>query len=171
MAVKSKFVQYYVEGDDEKKLVDVLKTELGVIKPGKVQKLNVVEQEITDVRLRTFKRGTMVVLVFDTDTGNVDILKKNIKALESCPAVSEVVLIPQVANLEAELVRSCNIRRIEELLNSRSRGDFKRDLISVTNLGKKLQEHQFDMNLFWGGRPASPYQSIENQAAKVKLLK
>ena len=28
MAVKSKFVQYYVEGDDEKKLVDVLKTDL-----------------------------------------------------------------------------------------------------------------------------------------------
>lgn len=171
MAVKSKFVQYYVEGDDEKKLVDVLKTDLGFIKSGKVQKLNVVEQEITDVRLRTLKRGTMVVLVFDTDTGNVDILKKNIKTLEACPSVSEVVLIPQVANLEAELVRSCNIRKIEELLNSRSKGDFKRDLISVTNLGKKLQEHQFDMNLFWSGRPASPYQNIENQAAKVKLLK
>ena len=81
------------------------------------------------------------------------------------------MLIPQVANREAELVRSCNIRRIEELLNSRSKGDFKRDLISITNLGKKLQEHQFDMNLFWNGRPVSPYQDIENQAAKVKLVK
>lgn len=168
--MKSKFVQYYVEGDDEKKLVDVLKTDLRLIKPGKVQKLNVVEQEITDVRLRTLKHGTMVVLVFDTDTGNVEILKKNIRTLEECPSVSEVVLIPQVTNLEAELVRSCNIRRIEELLNSRSRGDFKRDLISVTNLGNKLKEHQFDMKIFWSGHPAAPYQDIENQAAKVKLL-
>ena len=74
--MKSKYVQYYVEGDDEKKLVDVLKTDLRLIKPGKVQKLNVVEQEITDIRLRTLKQGTMVVLVFDTDTGNVEILKR-----------------------------------------------------------------------------------------------
>ena len=78
--MKSKFVQYYVEGEDEEKLVNVLKTQLGLIRPGKVQKLNVVEQEITNIRLRTLKQGTMVVLVFDTDTGNVDILKKNIKA-------------------------------------------------------------------------------------------
>ena len=169
--MKSKFVQYYVEGDDEKKLVDVLKTDLGAIKPGKVQKLNVVEQEISDVRLRTLKRGTMVVLVFDTDTGNVDILKKNIKTLEAYPSVSEVVLVPQVANLEAELVRSCNIKKIEELLNSRSRGDFKRDLISVTNLGQKLREHQFNINLFWSSKPTPPYQDIENQGAKVKLVK
>lgn len=169
--MKSKFVQYYVEGDDEKKLIDVLKTDLGVLKPGKVQKLNVVEQEITEVRLRTLKQSTMVVLVFDTDTGNVDILKKNIKTLEACSSVSEVVLIPQVTNLEAELVNSCNIRKIEELLNSRSKGDFKRDLINVTNLGKKLTEHQFDIKIFWSGDPASPYQDIENQAAKVKLLK
>lgn len=169
--MKSKFVQYYVEGDDEKKLVDVLKTDLRLIKSGKVQKLNVVEQKVTDVRLRTLKRDTMVILVFDTDTGNVDILKKNIKTFEACLSVSEVVLIPQVANLEDELIRSCNIRRIEELLNSRSKGDFKRDLISVTNLGKKLLEHQLDMNLFWNRRPTSPYQDIENQAAKVKFAK
>lgn len=169
--MKSKFVQYYVEGDDEKKIIDVLKTDLGVIRPGKVQKLNVVEQEITDIRLRTLNRATMVVLVFDTDTGNVDMLKKNIKILEECPSVSEIVLIPQVANLEEELVHSCNIRKIEELLNSKSRGHFKRDLIGVTNLGKKLREHQFDIKLFWNRRPTSPYQDIENQAAKVKLVK
>ena len=38
LALKSKYVLYYVEGDDEKKLLDILKTDLGVIKPGKVQK-------------------------------------------------------------------------------------------------------------------------------------
>lgn len=169
--MKSKYVQYYVEGDDEKKLVDVLKTDLRLIKPGKVQKLNVVEQEITDIRLRTLKQGTMVVLVFDTDTGNVEILKRNIKKLEACPLVSEIVLIPQVANLEAELVRSCDIKRVEELLNSKSKGEFKSDLIRITNLAQKLQEHQFNINLFWNSTPAQPYHDIVNQAAKVKLTK
>ena len=169
--MKSKFVQYYVEGEDEEKLLNVLKTRLGVIKPGKVQRLNVLTQEITEMRLRTLSRSTMVVLVFDTDAGNVDILKKNIRILKACPSVSEVVLVPQTPNLEGELIRSCNIRRIEELLNSKSRREFKSDLIHVSNLEKKLQEHQFNINVFWSGRPMAPFHEIENQAGKVKLNK
>ncbi len=168
--MKSKYVQYYVEGEDEKKLIDTLKTRLRVIRPGKVQKLNVVSQEITDMRLRALAPGTMVVLVFDTDAGNPDTLKKNIKRMEACAAVSEIVLIPQVSNLEGELLRSCSIRKIEELLNSKSRKEFKSDFIHVTNLDKKLLEHQFNINLFWCGTPAPPYQDIENQAAKIKLV-
>ena len=169
--MKSKYVLYYVEGDDEKKLLDILKTDLGVIKPGKVQKLNVVAQEITEARLRTLSRDTMIVLVFDTDAGNVNILKNNIGTLEKCKAVSEIVLVPQVPNLEGELVRSCNIRNIKDLLSSKTSGEFKSDIIHVSNLAKKLQEHQFDIQVFWSGRPREPYQDIENQAAKVKLIK
>lgn len=168
--MKSKYVLYYVEGDDEKKLLDILKTDLGAIKPGKVQKLNVVAQEITEARLRTLSRDTMVVLVFDTDAGNVNILKNNIRTLEKCKAVSEIVLVPQVPNLEGELVRSCNIKNIKDLLNSKTSGEFKSDIIHVSNLAKKLQEHQFDIQIFWSGRAGEPYQDIENQAAKVKLI-
>ena len=169
--MKSRYVQYYVEGEDEKKVIDTLKTKLAVIRPGKVQKLNAVTQEITDMRLRTIASGTIVVLVFDTDAGNPDILQKNIKLLKACKSVSEVVLIPQVPNLEGELIRSCNIRKIEELLDSKSNREFKSDLIRVTNLDKKLQEHQFNITLFWCGIPTPPYQNIENQSKKIKLVK
>ena len=41
--MKNISIQYYVEGEDEKKLVSVLKSNMGVIKPGKVQKLNVLQ--------------------------------------------------------------------------------------------------------------------------------
>lgn len=82
--------------------------------------------------LRPLTADTMVVLVFDTDAGSVDILKKNVKKLAACRSVSEVVLIPQVPNLEGELVRSCNIKDIRELLNSQSRTKFKRDIIHVS---------------------------------------
>lgn len=166
--MKSRYIQYYVEGETEKKLLSVLKTQLRCIKPGTIQTLNAVTQKITDTRLRPLARGTMVVLVFDTDRGDVNILKENIKILEEYPSVSEVVLIPQVPNLERELLLSCNIRKIEDLLGSKSRKDFKRDLIHVSNLNKKLRERQFDINRFWCGRPAAPYQDIENQAAKIK---
>lgn len=169
--VKSKYVQYYVEGQDEEKLINVLKTQLGLIIPGKVQRLNVVEQGINNVRLRALSAGTMVILVFDTDTGKIDILKKNIEVLRACKSVTDIVLIPQVPNLEGELVRSCNIRKIEELLKSKSKTEFKSDLIRVSNLAQKLQEHQFDIRLFWSSKAPAPYQELENQADMVKLLK
>lgn len=168
--MKSKYVQYYVEGEDEKHLIDVLKSKLKIIRPGKVQKLNVIEQEITNLHLRTFKPDTMVVLVFDTDTGNAQTLRKNLQRLEKCPSVSEIITIPQVSNLEDELVRSCDIRTAPELLGSKSIRDFKRDFIRVSNLDQKLLEHNFDIHLLWTGTPLPPYQNIVNQSRSIKLI-
>ena len=167
--MKNQYILYYVEGEDECKLIEVLKSKLGVIKPGKVQKINVTEQKITYARLRTIKRNTMVVLIFDTDTNKIDILKENLKILESCSSVSEIVTIPQFHNLEEELVRSCNIRNITELLNSKSRTEFKNDFIRVSNLDKKLKDHAFDMSALWSKTPEHPYDDIPNKAARIKL--
>jgi len=167
--VKTKYIQYYVEGPDDKKVIDTLKTKMRLVKPGKVDVLNVVTERITDLRLRNLSPGTMVVLVFDVDAGSRDILNANIQKLENCQAVTEVVTIPQVPKLEIELVRSCDIRQIKELLNSRSNDDFKRDVMRVTNLDTKLREHQFDIDHFWSATPTPPYQDIPNQAAKVKI--
>lgn len=166
----SKYVQYYVEGEDEKKLINVLKTDLGVIQSGKVQKLNVVECEIPNSRLTALKYETIVVLVFDTDTGHVDILNKNIKKLEECPAVSEIVTIPQVQNLEQELVRSCNIKRAVDLLGSKSEKEFKSDFVRVTNLARKLKDHQFDIKKLWSESPPHPYHNIDNKSERIKRI-
>lgn len=167
--MKTKYIQYYVEGPDDKKVIDTLKTKMRLVKPGKVDVLNVVTERITDLRLRNLSPGTMVVLVFDVDAGSRDILNANIQKLENCQAVTEVITIPQVPKLEIELVRSCDIRQIKELLNSRSNDDFKRDVMRVTNLDAKLREHQFNMDYFWSATPTEPYQDIPNEAARVKL--
>jgi len=167
--MRTKYVQYYVEGDDEEKLVNVLKNELRVIRPGKVQKMNVVQNEFTEMRLRPLLPGTMVVLIFDVDAGNIETLQKNTKMLEKYPRISEVVTIPQVRNLEEELIRSCGLKNITELLNSKSRSEFKSDIIKVSNLARKLQEHGFDINKLWIGRATSPYEGIPNQSDKVKI--
>ena len=76
-----KYYQYYVEGQDEEKIIQVLKTELQLIAPGKVEKFNVVSEKFTELRIMPLKMGTIVVLVFDTDAGNIDTLKENIKFL------------------------------------------------------------------------------------------
>ena len=96
--MKNTNILYFVEGEDEKKLVNVLKAELKLIKAGKVQVLNVVEEIITDAMLRPLKKDTTVVLVFDTDTRNVGILNYNILRLKECNAVSKIITIPQVAS-------------------------------------------------------------------------
>lgn len=168
--MKNVNVHYFVEGEDEKKLINTLKNQLGVIESGKVQKLNVIENKISDNILMTLKRNTIVVLVFDTDTKKSDILNSNIKKLNACNFVSKVLTIPQVYNLEDELVRSCKIKEITELLNSRSRKDFKSDLIHVTNLDSKLKEHSFDINLFWSQQPDVPYQNISNDSELIKNI-
>ena len=167
--MRTKYVQYYVEGEDEEKLVNVLKNELRVIKPGKVQKMNVVQNEFSEMRLRPLLPGTMVVLIFDVDAGNLETLQKNMKILEQYPRISEVVTIPQVQKIEDELIRSCDIKNITELLNSKSRSEFKSDIIKVSNLARKLQEHGFDIRKFWIGRATPPYEGIPNQSNKVKI--
>lgn len=68
--------QYYVEGQNEEKLISVLKTEMELVCPGKIDVLNVVQEELTTVRLMQLKPQTTVILVFDTDVGNIDILKR-----------------------------------------------------------------------------------------------
>ncbi len=169
--MKPKYVQYYVEGDDELKLINTLKKDLAVILPGKVHKLNVVERIIPDARLMTIPPQTIVVLVFDTDTNQVNILNRNIEKLNKCSYVSKVVTIPQINNLEDELICSCDIRQIKDLLGSKSNSEFKSDLIRVTNLANKLLAHHFDIKKFWNGTPKSPYQDIENLSHCVKLKK
>ncbi len=161
-------IRYFVEGDDEKKLVNTLKNDLKVIVSGKVQILNVIQNIISDMIIRTFKPGTIVVLIFDTDTNSVDILNKNIAKLKKQCNVSKVITIPQVNNLEDELLYSCNIREITELLNSRSVSNFKSDLIHITNLDVKLRQHAFNINRIWSKNPQPPYDNIINEAYKIK---
>ncbi len=165
---KSQYYQYFVEGEDEKKLVNTLKSDLELILPGKVQVFNVAQDMLTKLRIGNLKTGTKVVLIFDTDAGNLSVLKDNIAFLNKASAVSEVITIPQVYNLEDELIRACNIKQIKELLGSKSAKEYKHDLIKAKNLAQKLKDHQFDLEKFWCSRDDNIYKEIENRANKIK---
>lgn len=49
---KSRYYHYFVEGEDEEKLLKVLKTDLQLIAPGKVQRFNVIQEKLTKLRLK-----------------------------------------------------------------------------------------------------------------------
>lgn len=165
---QDEYYQYFVEGEDEEKLVKVLKTDMQLIAPGKVSCFNVVEKKFTGARLMNLRSGTNVVLVFDTDTGNETILRENIRILEKCAAVKAVICIPQVKNLEEELVYSCRIKQIRELTNSRTNGEFKRDLLRESSLAQKLENKGFHFERFWSRNPCIGYEGIQNEAYKIR---
>ena len=164
----TKYYQYFVEGEDEKKIINTLKSDMGLIQAGKVQVVNCVQEKLTPLRLMSLKDGTAVVLVFDTDAGNLTVLKENIKLLQTQRNISEVICVLQVKNLEDELVRSCNIKQIKYLLGVGSNKEYKGALIKEKNLSKKLGEHEFDISKFWSSHDDGIYKTILNEAGKIK---
>ena len=167
----NKNFHYFVEGEDEKKLLSVLKTDMQLILPGKIEHFNIIQEKITKPRLMTIKSGTTIVLVFDTDVGDSKILNENIRFLEKQSTIKKVLCITQVKNLEDEFKRSCNIKQIKELTGSKSNKDFKADLIKEKNLSKKLSAKNFNFKKFWNTVPTGNFQSIHNDASKIKKHK
>lgn len=168
--MKSKgFYHYYVEGPDDEKIVNTLKTELQLIIPGKVERFNVVQNKLTKNRMMALKGQTTVILVFDVDAGNPEILRQNINfLLKQTKLVKRVICITQVMNLEEELVRSCKIHSVLEITKSKSQKDYKHDLLHIANLDKRLRECGFDITKFWAKQPDNQYRDITNRAEEIK---
>lgn len=164
----NKYYHYYVEGEDDKKIVNTLKTDFQIIESGKVDVFNVVQNLINKNRLRVLRPNTTVVLVFDTDTGSAEILKQNIEFLEKQQSIKKVICIPQVNNLEDELVRSCAIKSIKQLTNSESLAEFKSDFLKINNLQDKLKEKEFDFTRFWSSTPSGVFKGIPNNSEEVR---
>lgn len=120
--------------------------------------------------ISTYEEGTIVVLVFDTDTGKKNTLLKNIRFLQKDSNVKQVLCIMQVKNLEDEFLRSCAISQIRELTGSKSNSDYKRDLLRQSNLADKLKKHQFQFEKFWNSSD-KVYESICNDSAQIKIKK
>ena len=162
--------QYYVEGDNEKKLINTLKQELKCIQAGKVDIFNPVQERFNNTRLIPLRTGTMVVLVYDTDTDSVGILKDNIYFLKKQSVIKDVICIPQVRRLEDELVRACNIKNVLELTKSSSEKDFKRDFNKCTNLDDILKNADFDMGKMWNQMPQNDFVAFGNDSQRIKLI-
>ena len=163
------YYHYYVEGQDEKKLIDTLKTRLRLIRAGKVQVFNVVQNKINQTRLMGLQRNTCVVLVFDTDHGTPSLLQENIRIIQKHQNVSNVICITQVRNLEDELIRSCQIRSIRELTGSKSDSNYKSDLIHCSNLDQRLKSVGFDIKLIWAKEPDGKFSGVRNEAIVIKV--
>ena len=160
---------YLVEGETEKKLLEVLKTEIQCIKAGKVHKLNVVQEKINETLFLSFKGFLTCVLIFDTDNDGTETLLENIRTIKKFPNVKNVLCIPQVKNMEKELCYSCNITDIRKITGSKSKKDFKRDFLRLRNIGQKLLQSNFNPQKLWSRATTGIFKGIDNGAKQVKI--
>ena len=165
---KGSYYQYYVEGKDEKCLLEALKMDFRCIESGRIEIFNVIQNKFSAAQIRPMKKGTNVILVYDTDVEKTDVLEWNVKFLEKQSSVNKVFCVPQVKNLEDELIRACQIKSAKELTGSISNKEFKRDLIHCSNLGSRLKKYDFKMTDFWNKVPQNKFYVFGNEAAKIR---
>ena len=107
---------YYVEGPCEQQLIAALKEEPKKLLPGKIKIFNVVQNLIPKSQMLSIQSGTIVVLVFDTDVSKTLNLKKNLELLARYCGRLKIVFLPQVLNLEEELVRCTDVKIVTEFI-------------------------------------------------------
>ena len=159
-------LHYFVEGETERKLIETIKNKY--LYSGKIKIINTIQNKVPNSILRTLERETVVVLVFDTDVEKIDILDENIRLIMSSNNVKDVICIPQIKNLEDELIYSTNINKIVDLLESRSDKDFKKDFISCKNLIKKLEDKEFKISRLWSRNAVDIYKKYKNDSEVIK---
>ncbi len=168
---KNQSIVYFTEGETEQKFIKVMKTELQCIAPGKIYVLNVLTHLISRARLNMIPYKSIVVLVFDTDVPHMrtDILDENISFLRRYCA--QVITVPQVRNLEEELVYSTDISNIEELLSSTSVKNFKNDFQrhKESAIRDALKNHHFRIEDLWIRTPEKPYDRYYMGISQLKI--
>ena len=162
--------EYYVEGQCEKKLLEVFKEQKNMILSGKIHVFNPIQELFKDLQLRTIQENTTVILVFDSDTDNLGVLPENISYLENNARIKEVWCVIQVRNLEDEIIRaSSDLRSIKDLTGSRTNREAKHDFIMEKNLYLKMCAHGFDFSKIWITTPGGAYARITNDGEKIKI--
>ncbi|MBO7453749.1 MAG: hypothetical protein J6U54_25735 [Clostridiales bacterium] len=159
---------YLVEGDCEKKLIEVLKEQKNLIVSGKVYRINVIQEHLSETFLRTFLDNTIVILVFDTDTDNNTILFKNIQTLSRHQKIKDIWYVIQVENLEDEIVKSTDLSDAKALIGCTGSKEYKHYFIKEKNLYDKLLKHHFDMSKIWITDPKGAFKRLKNEGFRIK---
>ena len=142
---------YYVEGPCEQHLVDALKEEPAKLIPGKVKVSN-------------------VILMFDTDVEQTSILKKNLELLNRYCGKLHIVFLPQVLNLEDELVRCTDVKNVVELTHSCGVRNFKTDFckLKAKDCRVMLERHGLKTENLWATKVPEIFSFIEVNSNQVK---
>ena len=163
---------YLAEGECEEKLQNALKLKPSLIHPGKVERFNVIQNEIPTRKLMRYPSGCVVVLVFDTDKEVTEHLKKNLELLRSLPFKVEIMTVVEVLNFEEALERTTDVKRAQDFTKSESLDDFK----GAVNRAKddafraSLKRHKFELSKLWTKKPPKAFSFVKQDGGKVKSI-
>ena len=162
---------YYVEGPCEQQLIAALKESPEKLIPGKIKVFNVVQNLIPKSQMLSIQAGTTVVLVFDTDVPQTSNLRKNLELLTRYCGKLKIVFLPQVLNLEEELVRCTDVKAVTELTKSGSVKNFKTDFckMKIKDCRFMLERHQLNYTRLWMTKTPEAFAFVENNAFEIKI--
>lgn len=145
----TKIYHYFVEGECEKKFINELKVpKTDLILPGKVEVLNVVCEKISRQRLMVLNPKTNIILVYDIDVENTEILDYNLELLREFK-FKNIYHIQSIHNFEEELVYATSLKTIHEMYQTVSIDEFKSKFIHQNNLFSKLKKMNYDNSKMW----------------------
>ena len=150
-------------------LINALKESPEKVLPGKVKVLNVIQNEIPRSILLAIRRGSKVVLVFDTDVQYTEKLKKNIADLKKYCSGVKVICLAQVLTFEDELVRCTDISKARELTRSKNDSHFKRDFCALKDCRALLERHNLNVKGLWVKEPPEAFQFVPQNANQIKI--
>ena len=165
--------QYFVEGECEKRLIKAFMYVSPVsFVDGKVEVFNFVNEKMSNQRARSIKRGTKVVIVFDTDTSSTVTLEYNLSVLERIALVDKknLFLVPSVNNFEDELLYACNgISNINQLFSTNGLGEFKKKFVAHKDIYSKMISVGFDIDKMWSRNPSGIFTKYTNRSKSLKV--
>lgn len=163
---------YYVEGLCEQQLIAALKEAPEKLIPGKVRVFNVLQNLIPKSQMLSIQAGTTVVLVFDTDVSQTSYLQKNLELLGRYCGKLKIVFLPQVLNLEEELVRCTDVKTVTELTKSGSVKNFKTDFckMKVRDCRSMLERHKLDYARLWMTQTPEAFAFVKNNSSQIKTI-
>ena len=142
------YFHYFVEGECEEKLINSYKIPpYAYFKPGKVEVFNFIQKRISNQRLLSLNRNTIIILIYDIDVEKVGVFDDNLRKLkEFC---FKVYHIQSIRDFEDEIVYSTNLKDINDMYNTTNVEQFKNRFIHQDNLPSRLNKEKFQIEKIW----------------------
>ncbi len=168
----SKLYQYFVEGECEEKLINILKNpKYNCIVAGKISVCNFINKRISDMQIMNLKPNVNIILVYDTDVEKTDVLNENIAKLRK-HKIKNIYHIHSVKDFEDEIIYSTSINNINEFFDTKTKSDFKNKFIKANSEGlkTKLDSLNFDNDKLWSRQGKGCFKEFSTKQG-IKVIK
>ena len=111
-------------------------------------------------------------MVLESDVPQTSNLKKNLELLTRYCVELKIIFLPQVLDLEDELVRCTDVRTAMELTKSGSVKNFKTDFckMKTKDCRSMLERHKLDCARLWMTKTPEAFSFVENNSSQIKTL-